>query len=200
MKIEQIFTSFIATDFLKSIDNADLKKYAFEIKKNNKGVVKSNYGGWQSDILTAPNQQVTQLADEILKRVSNAKQPLGFREDTILYLNNLWVNINPTNSFNRPHLHPGAIFSGVYYVDCTPDSGKLVLKHPSIAQQYSLEENIIENFTEFNASTWSVSPEIGKLVIFPSWVEHYVEPNASAEDRISIAFNINIKKVTLDER
>lgn len=62
MKIENIFTSFIATDFLTSIDNKDLKDYAFKLQETNEGVIKSNFLGWQSDILTAPNHQVTDLA------------------------------------------------------------------------------------------------------------------------------------------
>jgi uncharacterized protein (TIGR02466 family) len=196
MNIENIFTSFIATDFLTSINNDELKEYAFALQATDKGVIKSNFLGWQSDIVTTPNQQLTKLATSILERVEAAKKPFGFREDTTLYLSNLWININPTNGFNRPHLHPGSIFSGVYYVDCTPDSGKLVFKHPSIGQLYSLEENMLADFTHFNAGTWSVLPEVGKLVIFPAWLEHYVEPNTSTEERISIAFNINIRKVS----
>jgi uncharacterized protein (TIGR02466 family) len=196
MKIENIFTSFIATDFLTDIDNDELKEYAFKLQENNEGVIKSNFLGWQSDILTDLSDQVTDLASNILQRMNTAKKPLGFRDDTMMYLANMWININPTNSFNRPHLHPGAIFSGVYYIDCTPDSGNLVFKHPSIGQLYSLQEDTLSDFTDFNAGTWSVHPEVGKLVIFPAWLEHYVEPNASTESRISIAFNINIKKVT----
>lgn len=197
MKIENIFTSFIATDYLTSINNEELKKYAFELQKNNEGVIKSNFLGWQSDILIEPNQQITFLINEVLKRVNFAKHPLGFKQTFDMHLTNLWININPINSFNRPHLHPGAIFSGVYYIDCNIDSGKLVFKHPSIAQQYSLDEEIIESYTEFNAATWSVLPEIGKLIIFPAWLEHYVEPNASDKERVSIAFNVNIKKAAV---
>jgi uncharacterized protein (TIGR02466 family) len=71
-----------------------------------------------------------------------------------------------------------------------------VFKHPAIAQQYALQEETLSTFTEYNASIWSILPEAGKLIIFPAWLEHYVEPNTSTEERISIAFNINIKKVT----
>ena len=31
------------------------------------------------------------------------------------------------------------------------------------------------------------------IYMFPSWIEHYVEPNRSDEDRISMAFNIGVK-------
>lgn len=196
MKIENIFTSFIATENLTGINNSELKKYANDLRMHETGVIKSNFLGWQSNILTVPNCQINMLVDEILKRIDSAKQGLGFREDTEAYLTNLWININPTCSFNRPHVHPDCVFSGVYYVECTADSGKLVCKHPAIAQQYSLKEETLSTFTEYNTSIWSITPEAGKLLIFPAWLEHYVEPNTSTEERISIAFNINIRKVS----
>ena len=31
-----------------------------------------------------------------------------------------WVNINPTGAMNAPHDHPGAFWSGVYYVQVPP--------------------------------------------------------------------------------
>jgi uncharacterized protein (TIGR02466 family) len=122
------------------------------------------------------------------------KSRLGFKDDVKIYLNNLWININQKSSFNRPHVHPGSTLSGTYYVDCDTNSGNLVFKHPSMGHQYSIKDGAIDEFTEYNAAHWSVSPEIGKLIIFPSWLEHYVEPNVSERERISIAFNIEIEK------
>ncbi len=34
-------------------------------------------------------------------------------------------------------------------------------------------------------------PSEGLLVLFPCWMEHYVEPHESDEPRITIAFNAN---------
>ena len=31
------------------------------------------------------------------------------------------------------------------------------------------------------------------LLLFPSWLKHYVNPNLSNEDRISLSFNTNFK-------
>ena len=36
-----------------------------------------------------------------------------------------------------------------------------------------------------------MEPEDNKLILFPSWLEHDVEPSKSDEDRISIAFNVS---------
>lgn len=194
MKISNIFSSFLAIDMLPVVDNTELKRYSIDYKVQESGVIKSNFLGWQSDTLTFPNAQVDLLVQEILERAEILKSLLGFKKEYILYLSNLWININQTSSFNRPHIHSDSVFSGVYYVDCVADSGSIVFLHPSIAQKILLNESTLENFTEFSAATNSVSPEIGKLIIFPSWLEHYVEPNSKLEERISIAFNISIKE------
>ena len=45
---------------------------------------------------------------------------------------------------------------------------------------------------EYNAMIWNISPKPGDLLIFPSWVPHYTEPNMSNEDRISFSFNSQV--------
>jgi uncharacterized protein (TIGR02466 family) len=195
MDIRPIFSAFIATEIFSFIDNQELKKYAFYLREKEEGVIKSNFLGWQSDILKTPNDQIGLLVDNILEKSKKLKDIVGFKKDSYLYLNHLWININCKSSFNRPHVHPNCVFSGVYYVDCLCNSGKIVFKHPSIAQQYFLDQNLISDYTEFNAASWSVLPETGKLIIFPSWLEHYVEPNLENQERISIAFNIDIKEL-----
>jgi uncharacterized protein (TIGR02466 family) len=192
MVIDNIFSSFIATEILDNIDNVELKKYAFDLRMHEAGVIKSNFLGWQSDILTVPNSQITMLVDEILKRVESLVHLFGFKPDCQVGLTNLWININPPSSFNRPHIHPNSAFSGVYYVDYTPNSGKIVFKHPSVVQQILTNESLVENFTEYSSGTFAVTPENGKLIMFPSWLEHYVEPNISTQERISIAFNVGV--------
>ncbi len=39
-------------------------------------------------------------------------------------------------------------------------------------------------------SDLSVEPLPGRIVIFPSWIQHYVEPNLSGCDRVVLAFNV----------
>jgi uncharacterized protein (TIGR02466 family) len=39
------------------------------------------------------------------------------------------------------------------------------------------------------------APQPGRLVIFPSWIQHYVQPNLSDQDRISISFDVQLTKI-----
>jgi hypothetical protein len=67
--------------------------------------------------------------------------------------------------------------------------------HPVAAQQYVMDPDIIDQYNKFTSTDMSVVPSPGKLVLFPSWLVHYVENNLDDTDRISIAFNIEIEKI-----
>ena len=126
---------------------------------------------------------------EIDSRLESLRSTLQFRDDVNLKVESMWININHPYSYNSPHVHPNSYISGVYYVKAEPFSGHLTLKHPSILQPIFTPQGLIKEHNECNCSKWSIAPEVGKLVLFPSWIEHDVSQNLSGEDRISIAFN-----------
>jgi len=194
MNITYIFKSFTTTEMLSSIDNGELIKYAHSLKSESDGVVKSNVAGWQSDILTKPNLEISKLVGIINSQLYNLREEFGIKDEFSFQLNNLWININSKFSFNRPHVHPGSVVSGVYYVSVPKNSGNIVFNHPSRTQQYHIQDDAIKVSTDINSSTWHITPDAGLLILFPSWLEHYVEPNNNEDERISIAFNAHIEK------
>ena len=90
------------------------------------------------------------------------------------------------------HSHPNCFFSGVFYVKCPPNCGRAIFIHPAREIKYTFSNDQVESFNEFNSSAHAVDPQENKMIMFPSWVDHYVEPNQSDEDRISIAFNTSM--------
>ena len=84
-----------------------------------------------------------------------------------------WININKKTHFNVPHNHPCCIFSGVFYIKTPYNSGN-----------FAFYRNI-----HVYKSTELIKPEENMLILFPSHFDHYVEPNNSNQDRISISFN-----------
>jgi hypothetical protein len=92
-------------------------------------------------------------------------------------ITNMWANISSHGDFNRPHNHlnyssPEIPLSGILYLKTPPKCGNVVFINP-----LSLDLDV------------SFSPKESQLLIFPKLLSHYVEPNFSHEDRISIAFN-----------
>ena len=102
------------------------------------------------------------------------------------------------NNFNYAHTHGGSNISGIYYLSVPGDSGKLLFNNPDkTIQNLTFFDGPFKSFNEYNSTQFEIIPKENLLVLFPSHIEHYVEPNKSDEPRISIAFNIKIEKEKL---
>jgi uncharacterized protein (TIGR02466 family) len=188
MNIEPIFYNFVATDFLK-INNSNLETYCRWLRQTSKGRSVSNYGGWQSNDLDLRTSELSTLFGLIAIKLNEVHKELGLKNSKMQVISNIWANINDRGSFNVPHLHASSCFSGVYYVKGDEKSGSLKFRNPNLPLEYAVLKDDIETPNGFNSGSWKIIPEPGKLVIFPSWLLHYVEPSQSDEDRISISFN-----------
>ena len=85
--------------------------------------------------------------------------------------------------------HPESIISGVFYVKAPDKSSMLRFFHPS-ADFMVRDWNVDLKCNMYTSSIWEILPEEGKLLLFPSWLEHEVDQNLSQEKRISISFNL----------
>jgi len=169
----------------KLMTHNQLKDKAFLLEKENKGRVVSNVGGYQSEILP------------IMHKITLTYQ---IAYDYQIILLNLWFNVNRKHNFNHPHVHNSCNFSGIYYLNVPKNSGVLRFNNPDkIIQSLSFYEGPFHNYNGSNNSQFVITPEEGLLVIFPSHLEHSVEPNQNDEPRVSIAFNIKINKVEKNE-
>ena len=90
--------------------------------------------------------------------------------------------------FNTPHDHPGWAWSGCYYVR-VPDgrserSGSIEL----LDSRTNLQVPTIKDALCF-MSKFTIKPADGMLLLFPSWLRHWVYPNEDEIERVTIAFN-----------
>ena len=189
MNLNFLFSNFIAEDFL-NVNLTNLQNYCYTLKSNSQGRVLSNYGGWQSNNLNHNVPELIDLTNELIVRVNKLLAEFSIIDNA--YIENLWVNINQKNNFNKPHDHPNSVFSGVFYVSAPPDCGKIIFKNPNPLVRHYLNSKVIKQLNHLTANDWWFQPKDGMLLIFPSWLEHFVLPNESSEDRISIAFNTKI--------
>jgi uncharacterized protein (TIGR02466 family) len=131
----------------------------------------------------------------------------SFKQDIDQYLNSFnkkfnfkwkiiscWVNENHYCDFNMPHNHvsSGIPFSGIWYLKCPPDSGKLVFLNNTNNSDYSTLFDFIDD--PLSWVNYSIIPEQYQLILFPASLVHLVEPSRSKENRISVAFNIKLIK------
>ena len=151
----------------------------------------SNIGGWQSSpFFKDTDSFFSPLLHDIEEHCLNYIHEIVSIQDCFLY--NAWININSKGNSNFPHAHPGSIVSGVYYVKLPQNSGKLQFENPS-GKLFASYWNVMRGPNEWNKANsqiWSLESSENTLLIFPSWLDHYVETNESDEDRISISFNV----------
>lgn len=187
MNIQDVFTNFLAIDTL-AIDNiSTLEKFCYDkIKLEPTDPGQSDMSELELSTLFSDVKKQIEERLEIIKHKFDFKDNLKFR------MGNTWINLNQNNNITRPHLHSNSLLSGVLYIK-SKNSGPIVFMHPVMAHQYVIGEDLIKNYNKFTSADISVIPEQGKLIIFPSWLVHYVENNLDDTDRISIAFNIKIE-------
>jgi len=170
--------------------NLDTKQIANDIvewSKQDKGVKKTNMNGWHSQTNMHQMPQFKLLVDELFKM-----QHKIFKEEWLNSkprLGNMWANINYPGGYNKPHIHPNSLFSGVYYVQSEPNSGKLVCNDPRPGIQSNMPTRINGQPPKHLWREVHIEPRVNRILMFPSWLWHNVEPNESNNIRISVSFN-----------
>jgi uncharacterized protein (TIGR02466 family) len=176
-----------------NLDNSSLISYSYKLKEKNTGRYISNEGGWQSNNLNVQDSELQPLFKNLKDPILSFAEYCGFKKNLTYKLNNVWININGYKDYNNTHIHPGCLFSVVYYVKTPKNCGELMFSNPSVQILYDWKEEFMEKLNNMNCFKWSLPVKEGKLYIFPSWVWHYVKPNLNKnEDRISMAFNVTL--------
>jgi uncharacterized protein (TIGR02466 family) len=98
-----------------------------------------------------------------------------------------WVNLHDRGGFNFLHLHEGSLLSGSFYLQVPRGSGEFVFRDPRPGVIHGFVKGGVPN----GHADVHLTPSAGLLVLFPCWIEHYVETHEDHEPRITIAFNAN---------
>jgi hypothetical protein len=191
MEIQNVFNNFLCTDIL-DIDNNELVKYSYQEKEKSTGRIRSNRGGWQSNDLDLSDPNIQPLVNAITEKLNSLHLNLGFSEKYKQFIDNMWININPPGSLNLMHYHENSFFSGSYYVSTNAKTGSIHFVNPIPVHDWVISKEIIKDFNSFNSKAWEILPKSNLLVIFPAWLEHFVNENKSDVDRISISFNTKL--------
>ena len=178
-------TLIYAEDFKLNTD--ELAQNIINWSKENEGVQKTNVNGWHSETEMHKKPEYKPLVDELFKMVHQV-----FNEEFLdkqAVLGNMWANINYQGGYNKPHVHPDALFSGVYYVKTPPNCGRLICQDPRPGIQTCMPTRKKVEIPKYLWRDVHLQPQENRAIIFPAWLWHSVEPNQSNENRISISFN-----------
>jgi uncharacterized protein (TIGR02466 family) len=190
--------SVFEVDDAEAINPAILAE-ARAMRSSEPGVSISNQLGWHShqDFFYRPQAAFKALGQHIVQALLHvagadaATRLPGFDLATHDIEGQGWININGQGAFNTPHDHAGFQWSGCYYV-AVPEtaqgrSGQIEFLDP----RGGLGGNVLPGSRVY-ATKFQVRPRPGLLLIFPSYLRHWVYPNLEDAERISVAFNAKI--------
>ena len=172
--------------------NQELERDIIAWSKKDKGVVRTNVQGWHSHTTMQDMPEYKKLVSMLY-----ASQKTIYDQehlDSEPFLGNMWANVNPPGGMNRAHLHPNCLWSGVYYIKAPKNCGHLKIDDPRAAASMC-RPKMRERYNHPDTAPtrlWretSYEPIAGRLIMFPGWLMHCVDPNESNDIRISVSFN-----------
>ena len=178
---------FDVNDF-SEIQN-QLTDYCYNLReKDPVGNIMSNRGGWQSHSFKIENHNdiLHNFLIESLTNFPNIKKDVKFSITA-------WININGNGDFNLTHSHPTSNLSSVLWIKCPDNCGNIEFVSPYHYCAFQEVDSYIDDFRNINNNhlAYWFPPVEGRMIVFPSHLQHLVNPNESQEDRVSVSFNIN---------
>jgi uncharacterized protein (TIGR02466 family) len=172
--------------------NETLIAEAHAIRDFSTGLHRSNRQGWHSDSDLMKRQEpgLTELMGIIRNAIHSATKTISpefsFKDHKMAA--DAWININPQYGYNVPHKHSGFMWSGCYYVTVPEadeeSSGSIEFLSPLIVPgEYATLGALCY------ADKITTRPKAGDMLLFPSYLTHWVVPNSVDAERITIAFN-----------
>lgn len=154
----------------------------------------------EQNFFASKNPAVRWLKDQIDQTATAFLRQAGI-ERTLSWTLFAWYNINRYGDHHAPHTHPRAYLSGTYYVRMPPAPASADDPHPrqGCISFYDPRTgaNMITAGAEPDArAAHVVRPGAGTLLMWPSPLQHYVHPNLSREQRITISYNLIMDRYT----
>ena len=172
--------------------------------RDQKGISRSNIpalGGWHSHNDLHKADDYAEMVSRINQATARMSENLGYADTHEMRIGTMWSIINPPGCVNKAHVHPGCLWSGVYYIQAPEKCGNIEFIEPRT--MHLMNQAKFQPNKKRPKECWTkvrFTPVPGRMLIFPSWLYHSVDTNESKEEgndanRIIISFNLNqVKK------
>lgn len=191
MLLQPLFADFLAREKL-NLDHDAIANYCLELNQKQKA---SESG--MPIVLQLHEAPLRQLFSTVKEKFNEVHNKISLSQSAYQEVMMGWININHAISPQEPHAHddyPNLVLTAVYYPRVEKNGSNLNFMCSNPARKFVIYQKDIGTYNEYNSKEWYVTPETGDLIIFPSWMVHYVSINRSNknEQRISIALNSKI--------
>lgn len=192
MPIESWFPTLIMFEYLENIDLKLLADKALKIKKTKNKI----NNDWLCETYSSSNlldlskdKEFKKLIEQIKLKVKEFAKSYGIFNSNIKYQDG-WINIAEHNQYQEYHVHPNSHFSVVFYIQTFENCGDIYFASPEKNNMKPLPKE--NGINAYNAGSCSFKAEQGKLIIFPSNLQHMVRTNLSSKQRISFSANFEV--------
>ena len=176
-----------------NIDNDEILRECYDSHNHLPGTNRSNMGGWQSEVRPLTStvfrgalRNIYDLGCMAVEFANECMRNINSTCEFDIEGAHLWVNMNHDFSYNVIHSHPGADLIVLYYpLYEGQEQGELHLVRTDgcvHVNTYNGTELAMEHVPNI---------EEGAFIAFPPHLLHYVTPNMSGRDRVSISFNMS---------
>ena len=170
VKVDSIFPNLIAT---KKLNLSEIKVIGKNFKKTFESELKTTLFGstlFDKKSINYLNIQLTEILSYLLK---------PYCKNFSFNISDIWINKYQKNDYQGSHVHPSD-FSFIIYYDVNKSS--TIFNSPV---KYLLESSS----NKFFLKDYEPNFKKGDIIVFPSYLEHYVKPNSN---NTTIAGNIKI--------
>lgn len=138
--------------------------------------------GWRfpifEDLVKVLDQHVARFVDDLDFDLGDKK----------IKLDSLWINILPAGGVHSSHLHPHSVISGTTYVTMPDGASAIKFEDPRHAMMMAAPPRKSDARREMRNFIY-ISPKVGEVLLWESWLRHEVPMNMAEEERISVSFN-----------
>ena len=145
---------------------------------------------WQSSPNLDKNEVFKDFNKDISKSSFEILDKLDYKADEI-EITDMWANVLKQHETHQPHTHSNNFLSGVFYLDADETTPGITFQDPRPGANVILPRKKFDHMN--NANLLNYKAKTNRIIIFPSWLVHWVPTNKSTKDRISISWNIQIK-------
>jgi len=170
VKVKSLFPNLIA---IKKLDLSNLKIIGKKFKKTFESKIKTTLKGdtlFDKDSMNYLNIQLTETLSYLLK---------PYCKNFVFNVKDIWINRYDKKNYQASHVHPFDFSFIIYY---KIDKSHTVFNSPVKSLLECLDSKIFTRDYEPNCKE-------GDIIIFPSYLEHWVKPNSN---NITVAGNIKI--------
>lgn len=138
--------------------------------------------GWRFPIFAALEKCLDQ---HVATFVAELDYDLG---DKPVRLEDLWINILPEGGTHSNHIHPHSVISGTCYVTMPKGASAIKFEDPRLSRMMAAPPRRKDARETLRPFIY-VTPEVGDVLLWESWLRHEVPMNQAEEERISVSFN-----------